>query len=184
MAKDKRKRKRGGSGGGGGGGPTPEAMLAELEATAGEIAAAESAQTGPLWGACHKLLLKLKADPADAARVIATREVADLTRLLAALRGDEPPPPAEPEPEATPAVEVPAEEMKKAMRAFRKRIKLVRLDHESKLGVGPMTGGKKADFEAIMAPQEFPAEVWKALAAEGKLKAAGPGFYMLPDEDA
>ena len=85
-----------------------------------------------------------------------------------------------PESPAESGPDVPGEEKKKAMRAFRKRIKLVRLDHESKLGVGPMTGGKKADFDAILPPQEFAPEVWEALAADGQLRAAGQGFYMLP----
>ncbi|MCP3914857.1 MAG: hypothetical protein GY711_04755 [bacterium] len=69
------------------------------------------------------------------------------------------------------------------MRAFRKRLKLTRLDHESKLGVGPMTGGRKASFDAILPPHEFPPEVWRALVAEGKLRDLGAGFFQL-EEDA
>jgi hypothetical protein len=67
------------------------------------------------------------------------------------------------------------------MKAFRRRMKLMRLDHESKLGVGPMTSGKKADFDSILPPREFDENVWKVLAAEGQLKATGRGFYGLAE---
>ena len=48
------------------------------------------------------------------------------------------------------------DELKHAMKAFRKRLKLTRLDEESKLGrVGnPMSGGKKSGVIAIMPPRE------------------------------
>ncbi|MBT8486737.1 MAG: hypothetical protein HKO59_12935 [Phycisphaerales bacterium] len=68
------------------------------------------------------------------------------------------------------------------MRAFRKRLKLTRLDHESKLGVGPMTGGRDSGIRAIMPPRAFDQTVWDALVREGKLRKAGPGFYELADE--
>ena len=68
------------------------------------------------------------------------------------------------------------------MHAFRKRLKLTRLDHESKLGVGPMTSGRKADVDAILPPREFAAQVWEALVTDGQLKAAGQGFYALSEE--
>jgi len=74
------------------------------------------------------------------------------------------------------------EELRRAMRAFRKRLKLVRLDRESGLGVGPMTGGKQADVDAIMPPREFPVTVWTALVEAGELRPAGRGFYRLASE--
>ncbi|MHC5023254.1 MAG: hypothetical protein ACYTGG_05000 [Planctomycetota bacterium] len=186
MSKGKRKKRRHGHGQ-----PPaaadPQAIMAELESTAAGIAGAEPAQAGPMWGAVHKLLLKVHADPGDAGRVVATRDLAELERLLAVLRGDEEAAASAPEPApdeaALAASAVPPELQKKAMRAFRKRLKLIRLDHESKLGVGPMTGGKKADFDAIMPPQEFETAVWEALVATGRLRRAGPGFYMLAESE-
>ena len=157
-----------------------EAVLAELDARASELAQADATAAGPIWGAVHKLLLKAKANPVEAGRVIARRDADGLARLVRALRGEEPAP-AEPEPAADPGRLVPPETLKKAMRAFRKRLKLIRLDHESKLGVGPMTGGRKADFDAILPPQEYGPEVWQALVVEGKLRDADQGFYMLAE---
>ncbi len=65
------------------------------------------------------------------------------------------------------------------MRAFRKRLKLTKLDEESKLGRSPLTGGKKSTVVAIMAPYGYPQEVWDELVKQGKLKDTGRGFYEL-----
>ena len=182
MAKVKRKRKRPG-GGSAPAPPSPEAILAEIDKRAAEIEACDPDAVGPLWGAVHKLLLKTDADSSAVGSMIANRDVAALRRLLGVLRGEEVAEAPTDEP-APIAIDVPIEVQRKAMRAFRKRLKLIRLDHESKLGVGPMTGGKKADFQAIMPPMEFAPEVWIALVAAGRLEAAGPGFYMLAEGEA
>ena len=111
--------------------------------------------------------------------LIMGRDVEAISHLLARLRGDEPA--IEPVTEPTEQVaDVPDEIKRQAMKAFRKRIKLTRLDHESRLGVGPLTGGKAAEFESILPPHQFPAEVWKALADDGQLVTTGRGFYKLP----
>jgi len=158
--------------------------LADLEARSIEIAAADPDAAGPLWGAVHKLLLKTSIDASAVAHLVTTRDVAGLSRQIRILKGEEAPEAVANEEPAAPAVAavVEPETLKKAMRAFRKRLKLVRLDHESRLGVGPLTGGKKAEVDAIMPPHEFPDDVWQALVAEGKLRSAGPGFYELVDE--
>jgi hypothetical protein len=166
-----------------------QALLAEIDARLDEIAGSDPAAAGPIWGAAHKLLLKAKADPGELARLIATRDVEGLRRLVATLHGDRPPEEPAGEEAPTPGApaagpNIPAETLKKAMHAFRRRLKLVRLDHESKLGVGPMTSGRKAEIDAIMPPREFPEEVWQALVAEGRLRPAGKGFFMLAETAA
>ena len=73
---------------------------------------------------------------------------------------------------------IPEDTLKRAMGAFKKRIKLTRLDQESKLGGGrPTTSGKKSDVMGIQPPREFPREVWAELARQGKIKDMGGGFY-------
>ncbi|MHC5003385.1 MAG: hypothetical protein ACYTJ0_09695 [Planctomycetota bacterium] len=74
------------------------------------------------------------------------------------------------------------EELKRAMKAFRKRLKLTRLNEESKLGYGPMTGGKQSAVVAIMPPRQYPQEVWDELVRQGKLEPEGSGFYKLAGE--
>ncbi len=163
--------------------PNEEAILGELEARANEIAQSDPQNAGPLWGAAHKLLLKTSAGPAEVASLVTTRDTDGLGRLVRALRGLETTPPADNEAgdPATAAGEISPETLKKALRAFRKRLKLTRLADESRLGVGPMTSGRKADFDAIMPPHQYPSEVWESLVAEGTLRQVGRGFYMLAD---
>ena len=72
--------------------------------------------------------------------------------------------------------------LKRAMKAFRKRLKLTRLDEESKLGVGPLTGGKRSGVVAISPPQQYPPSVWAELVRQGQLKPAGTGFFALAQE--
>ncbi|MEK6702940.1 MAG: hypothetical protein AABZ53_11795 [Planctomycetota bacterium] len=77
---------------------------------------------------------------------------------------------------------VPSEDdLKRALSAFKKRIKLMILDQESHLGGGrPMTAGRKSEIQGIVPPNQFPREVWKELAARKQLKDMGGGFYALP----
>ncbi len=70
-------------------------------------------------------------------------------------------------------------DVKRAMKAFRKRLKLTRLNEESKLGRNPLTSGKKSDVVAIMPPHQYPDAVWQELIRRGRLKDAGNGFYEL-----
>ena len=77
---------------------------------------------------------------------------------------------------------IPNEELKKAWKSFKKRLKLTRLDDESKVSRRPVTGGKGSGIVAIAPPGEFPQEVWDALVKQGKLKSAGLGLYELAGE--
>ncbi len=71
------------------------------------------------------------------------------------------------------------EELRLAMKAFRKRLKLTRLDDESRMGYGPMSSGQKSGVVAITPPDQFPAAVWQELARQGKLKHDQGGMYSL-----
>lgn len=76
---------------------------------------------------------------------------------------------------------IPEETLKRALHAFKKRLKLTKLDQESKLGVNrPMTSGKKSDVMGIIPPNDFPRAVWAELAQKKLLKDMGGGFYSLP----
>ncbi len=71
------------------------------------------------------------------------------------------------------------EVLKRALKAFKKRLKLTRLDHESRLGVGPLSGGRPSAIVAITPPDQYPREVWDALVQTGHLKKASQGQYEL-----
>jgi hypothetical protein len=70
------------------------------------------------------------------------------------------------------------DEMKKALKAFKKRLKLTRLDDDSKIGHGPMSGGGKEQVVSIQPPSGFGKEIWEELAERGFLKRDGIGFYQ------
>lgn len=70
-------------------------------------------------------------------------------------------------------------ELKKALKAFKKRLKLTRLDDESRVGHGPMSSGGKSGVVAVMPPNQYPAAVWQELVKQGKLRSAGSGMYEL-----
>jgi hypothetical protein len=92
-----------------------------------------------------------------------------------------PAPAAVPVPGAKTPPPVTDDELKQAMSAFRKRLKLTILDQESKLGGGrPVTSGKKSGITGIVPPNQFRREIWKELAARKQLKDMGGGFYTLP----
>ena len=71
------------------------------------------------------------------------------------------------------------EELRLAMKAFRKRLKLTRLDDESRMGYGPTSSGQQSGIVAITPPNQFPRAVWQELARQGKLKHDGRGLYSL-----
>ena len=71
------------------------------------------------------------------------------------------------------------DDLKKALKAFKKRLKLMRLDDDSRIGHGPMSGGGKEKIMSIQPPSGFGREVWEELAEKGFLKRDGQGFYEL-----
>ena len=84
------------------------------------------------------------------------------------------------EAEETPSpAPISTEELKLALKAFKKRLKATRLDDESRMGYGPMSGGGKSGIVAIFPPNQYSTEVWQELVKQGKLKYAGQGFYEL-----
>ena len=71
------------------------------------------------------------------------------------------------------------QELKAALKAFKKRMKLTCLDDQSRIGVGPMSSGRQSGIVAITPPDQYPPVVWEELARQGKLKRSGSGLYEL-----
>lgn len=72
--------------------------------------------------------------------------------------------------------------LKLALKAFKKRLKMANLDHDSRLGHGPMSSGGGASIVAIVPPSNYPPAIWDELARVGKLRRAGQGMYELGDQ--
>jgi hypothetical protein len=75
-----------------------------------------------------------------------------------------------------------SQDLKQALKAFKKRLKLTRLDAESNISGGPLSSGRGSGIVAIMPPNQFPQAVWDELVKQGKLKKAGHGTYELLEE--
>lgn len=126
------------------------------------------------WALAGRLLSRFPVDAGESKRVLAARDHAGLDALV---RGLEQPAPGTSAGEAG-AVGVSEADLAAAMKAFRKRLKLTRLDQESKLGGRYTSGGKRSDIDAIQPPTEFGPDVWRALVASGRLRDTGGGFLM------
>ena len=75
------------------------------------------------------------------------------------------------------------QELKAALKAFKKRLKLTCLDDQSRIGVGPMSGGRASGIVAITPPDQYPPSVWEELVRLGKLRSSGSGIYELVQEE-
>ena len=158
----------------------------------------DAAKQARLWESARKALQKLKAEPGRVSSIIARQNIEELALFVGDLNlpgkpGKEAPASVAPPAAPTPAPPAPADDsdvaqptdrqtLKRAMKAFRKRLKLTRLDEESGLGYGPMTGGRKSSVDAIQPPNQYPPEVWAELVKQGRLKDTGQGFYQLVEE--
>lgn len=71
------------------------------------------------------------------------------------------------------------QDLKAALKAFKKRLKLTRLDDQSRIGAGPLSGGRQSGIVAIMPPEQFPQAVWDELVRQGKLRRYGGQQYEL-----
>jgi hypothetical protein len=70
-------------------------------------------------------------------------------------------------------------ELKAAMKAFKKRLKLTCLDDQSRIGVGPMSSGRQSSIVGITPPNQYPQALWDELVRQGKLKRSGTGMYEI-----
>ena len=71
------------------------------------------------------------------------------------------------------------EVLKRALKAFKKRLKLTALDEDSRLGRGAFSAGAQG-ICAIQPPNQYPPEVWAELCRQGKLRHSGHGLFELP----
>jgi hypothetical protein len=72
--------------------------------------------------------------------------------------------------------------VKRAMKAYRKRLKLTQLDVDSTIGGRGLSSGSRGQIVAIQPPNQYPPVVWETLAGLGRLKSAGHGLYEAPRE--
>ncbi|HEX4591438.1 MAG TPA: hypothetical protein VH120_15995, partial [Gemmataceae bacterium] len=74
-----------------------------------------------------------------------------------------------PDPAPQPPAEPTREQLKGAMKAFKRRLKFTRLDAESQLSKNPLSTGRGHGIVAIVPPVDYPQYVWDELVRQGKL---------------
>jgi hypothetical protein len=131
------------------------------------------------------------------ARYVAERNVDGMRKLLDEVAAAPPPAPkggygessesaaarSASRPEVIVRAEKPtAQQLKTALAAFKKRMKLTKLDQESRLGRSPMTGGAKSNIVAILPPNLYPRNYWEELEKQGQIRNTGGGFYELVEK--
>lgn len=144
------------------------------------------------WALVGRLLERLPGSKPEAARIVKERNLAGLDAFIRSLEQPSAKPAATPAPAASTADSAGAhddhadqaiskDDLDAALRAFRKRLKLGRLNDESRLGGRYTSGGKASNIDAIIPPTEYPAEVWRTLVRAGRLVDTGGGFLALPE---
>ncbi len=71
------------------------------------------------------------------------------------------------------------QQLKAAIKAFKKKLKLTRLDDQSRIGVGPMSSGRESGIVGIAPPDQYPQSVWDELERQGRLRKIESGLYEL-----
>jgi len=74
------------------------------------------------------------------------------------------------------------EVLSRAVKAFRKSLKVTKLAAESSIAGGPMSSGRRSSIVGMRPPSRYPAEVWEELVRQKRLKASGNGMFELPPE--
>jgi hypothetical protein len=128
------------------------------------------------WALLERLLGRMPVDQGELKRIVKERDMPALDAMIQHLEN----------PQAftkeAPLPEYSQTELNEALRAFRHRLKYMKLDQESQISQRDLTSGKKADIGSIQppGPSEFDPRVWKVLVKKGMLVDEGHGFYREP----
>jgi hypothetical protein len=74
------------------------------------------------------------------------------------------------------------EVLRRAVKAFRKSLKVTRLDAESTIGGNPMTSGRESSIVGMVPPPRYPRDLWDELVRQGRMSGGKHGIYELPPE--
>ena len=137
---------------------------------AGQIAAAPdeaSAEAG--WRTLEQLLEDAGADEVEEiALPVLDRSLEDVHALLDAWQSG-----------TVGLVEWDRAVLKRALKAYRKRLKIMRLDDEGSGSRNPLSRGEESSITGVRPPEQYPEEIWELLIAQGKLRDAGQGLLEL-----
>jgi hypothetical protein len=138
-----------------------EACVAEIETGGGDVA----------WNRARQALTETRAKEADLAAAIDGKDAGRLRAIVEEWRSGK---------RILP--EQDREVLKRALKAFRKSLKVTRLDADSSIGGGPMSSGRDSAIVGIVPPPRYPREVWDELVRQKRLTGGKQGIYELPPE--
>ena len=69
--------------------------------------------------------------------------------------------------------------LKRALKAYRKRLKLMRLDDESSSSRNPLSRGEESTILGVRPPEQYAEEIWQFLVLQGRLRDVGNGLLEL-----
>lgn len=145
-------------------------LLSTVLATVVADLARDASSDNP-WNHARHALESTRAQEPELARLIEARDLAALRGLVAEWGSGKRPLPLQDR-----------EVLTRAMKAFRKSLKVTRLDAESSIGGGPMSSGRHSSISGMRPPDRYPREVWDELARQKRLIAVGHGIFELPPE--
>ncbi|MCY2959141.1 MAG: hypothetical protein NTY35_03165 [Planctomycetota bacterium] len=148
-------------------------LLSTVLATAAVSLASDPTNEAP-WAEALAALASTRAEEPELARILDARDHAALTTLVAEWQSGKRHLPLQDR-----------EVLKRALKAYRKSLKVTQLDAESSIGGGPMSSGRSSGILGMRPPDRYPRAVWDELARQRRLIYAGQGLYELPpgDED-
>jgi hypothetical protein len=121
------------------------------------------------WDRLHNALKAARETGAELLAAVEAKDVPALRAIVEAWAGGKRPLP-----------EADREVLRRAIKAFRKSLKITRLDAESSVNANAMTSGRSSTIVGIVPPPRYPSEVWRELVREGRLAGGRQGVYELP----
>ncbi len=149
--------------------PSMELVSTVLRASADELATAPASEEA--WTRARQALESTRAQEPELARLLEARDGPALQAVVEGWNSGK---------RLLPVQD--REVLARAMKAFRKSLKVTRLDAESSIAGGPMSAGRHSNILGIRPPDRYPRTVWDELARQGRLIAGRHGLYELPPE--
>ncbi len=149
--------------------PAMSLLCSALESVASELAG-DPASDGA-WASAHEALdhYGISAeDDAELAAAVESRDASTLAEIVSQWAAGE-----------RMMLEHDRGVLKRALKAYRKRLKVTLLDAESSVAGGPMSAGRESNIVGIEPPERYPREVWDELVRQKRLVDRGRGTYEL-----
>lgn len=136
------------------------------DARARIAAATEASAADAAWRDAEAAVSAAGADEeAEVALPVLERDLAALVALLAAWDA-----------RTLPLAEWDQAVLKRALNAYKRRLKLTRADDEFSSSRNPMSRGTTSGILGTRPPEQYPQDVWDLLVAQGRLKDGGGGL--------